>query len=174
MSKAPVCRNSLIWLSIAAMLLTPGSLHAEDHDTALFAISLNDGRVTAGTMCSGTEYSSIDPAGDPPKSWKFAAPRGGMCRRSNSSVLNPDVLAFDVTRWPRQAIAELASRLHLMDDPLNFDFSRVTLAGRQIRRIEEALDEALDEEAITPPAFKFSFGCYLLMTVPRPTSVSES
>jgi hypothetical protein len=162
--------NLLIWLSVGTPLLWPGILRAENNIAALLTVSFNHGRVTAGMMCNGAGDSSIDPAGDPPRSQKFETPGSVMCRRSSASVLTPDILAFDVTLWPRQAIAELASLLHLMDDPLNYDFSRVKLAGRQVRRI----DENRGEESLAPHIFEFSFGSYLLMKVPGPTPVSGS
>jgi hypothetical protein len=156
-------RGILMILSCAGGLLAGASnLHADDGNTVLLAISFNDGRVAAGMMCNGTELRTTDSAGDPPRSRKIEMPGSGMCRRSSASILNPDVLAFDVTQWPRDAIAELASRLNLMDDPLNYDFSRVTVAERRVRRIEETQGE----DSLASPVFEFSFGCYLLMKAP--------
>lgn len=110
-------------------------------------------------MCVGAGFAGIDHSG-PSDSEKFEAPESNMCRRP--SVLNPNVLAFDVTSWPRWAIADLAERLRLMADPLNYDFSKARVAERHVRRVEETADE----EGLSPPAFEFSSGCYLLMVSP--------
>lgn len=156
-------RGILMILSCAGGLLAGASNpHADDGSTALLAISLNHGRPAAGVMCNSTEFRTADSAGNPPRSKRIEASASGMCRRSTASILNPDVLAFDVTQWPRDAIAELASRLNLMDDPLNHDFSRVTVAERRVRRIEETEGE----DSLASPVFEFSFGCYLLMKAP--------
>lgn len=156
-------RGILMILSYTGGLLVGASnLHADDGNTALLAISFNHGRPVAGMMCNGTDIRAVDSAGNPPRSERIETSGSGMCRRSGASILNPDVLAFDVTQWPRNAIAELASRLNLMDDPLNHDFSRVTVAERSVRRI----DETQGEDSLASPVFEFSFGCYLLMKVP--------
>ncbi|WP_162914225.1 hypothetical protein [Taklimakanibacter lacteus] len=152
------------------LLLAPGIVHAEDYNTALLAISFDDGRVTAGMMCNSTGLGNADPAGVPPVCRKFEEPGARACQRSSSSILNPDILAFDVTRWPRHAVAELANRLQLMDDPLNYDFSRVTLAGWKVRRIMENRGQ----DGLAPLVFEFSSGSYLLMKAPGPSSASGS
>jgi hypothetical protein len=147
--------------------------HAEDlyaENVGLLAISLKGHQVTAGMMCVGLESDRMNYRGGASKCEKFAMPDSNMSRRSSVSILNPDVLAFDVTWWPRQAIVELASRLQLMADPLNFDFSRVRLAGLDVRRIEESEDE----ESLSPPTFAFSSGCYLLMIAPGAMATSGS
>lgn len=160
----------LTWLTTIALLMGFSGLGAEENNTALLAISLHEGHVTAGMMCNGTEFGDVDHPGNPPPPMsRKLAPNGAMCLRSSASILNPDVLAFDVTLWPRQAIADLASRLQLMDDPLNYDFSKVSLAGRKVRRIEET-----QAEGDLDPVFEFSFGCYLLMKAAEPGSAPGS
>lgn len=156
-------RGILMILSCAGGLFAGTSNpHADDGNTVLLAISLNHGRPAAGMMCNGTELKTADSVGNPPRSKRIEASASRISRRSSASILNPDVLAFDVTQWPRAAIAELASRLNLMDDPVNDDFSRVTVAERRVRRIEEAQGE----DDLASPVFEFSFGCYLLMKAP--------
>ncbi|WP_119269543.1 hypothetical protein [Taklimakanibacter deserti] len=160
----------MTWTSAGLLLLQAGNLRAEDDNTALLAISFDHGRVAAGMMCSSIDFNGVDPARQLSSSEKFDKSDSAMCRRSSASILNPDILAFDVTLWPRQAIAELASRLRLMEDPLNYNFSGVKLAGRPVRRI----DETQGEESFASHIFEFRCGSYLLMKAPGPTPVPGS
>jgi hypothetical protein len=153
-------------LLAAIVLLYPNSLYALDRhteNTALLAISINKERVTAGMMCVGSDASGFDHAGSPLNCQKFETPPANMSLRSSSSMLNPNVLAFDVTSWPWQSIAELESRLQVMDDPLNSDFSKARVAGLQVRRI----NETQGEYGIQPSNFELGSGCYLLMIAPK-------
>jgi hypothetical protein len=158
-------------LGALVALALSSSVQAEAYDSAnsaLLAISFNRGRLTAGMMCNPVDPDSFGKLRDLPSCRKSEAPSGAICRLSNSSILNHDVLAFDVTTWSRQEIAQLATRVLQSDDPLNYDFSRLDLAGRHVRRI----DENQDEDDLQPPAFEFNSGCYLLMKVPAWESVS--
>ncbi|QIG48370.1 hypothetical protein G5V57_11935 [Nordella sp. HKS 07] len=151
------------WVIGAAFVLAlPSSIHAEtryaEHG-ALLAISLDQGRMSAGMMCYAN-YNA-DSTQNPPNSQRADSRRGDMCRRSNSSNLNSDILAFDVTSWTRQAISELADRLLQMEDPMNYDFTKARVAGRPVRRIDESWDDPDLHESV----FEFSSGCYLLMQV---------
>jgi hypothetical protein len=173
MSRARIGGNAYLSLVAAIALLWPSNLCAQNRyseNTALLAISIDKGRVTAGMMCAGSDSISIDHAGSPPNCEKFKTPPANMSRRSSWSILNPDVLAFDVTSWPWQSIAELESRLQLMDDPLNYDFSKARLARLQVRRI----DETQGEYGLQPSNFEFGSGCYLLMIAPKSVSVPAS
>jgi hypothetical protein len=173
MSKARNGVNLHLGLLAAIVLLYPSNLYALDRyaeNMALWAISINKERVMAGMMCGGSDSMGIDHAGSPPNCQKFKTPPANMSRRSSSSILNPDLLAFDVTSWPWQSIAELESRLQVMDDPLNYDFSKARLAGLQVRRI----NETQGEYALQPSNFEFGSGCYLLMIAPKSTPVPAS
>jgi hypothetical protein len=163
---------SYFGLMVAALLLSPNTPGAEDRyseNTALLAISVHKQRVTAGMMCVDSETGSVDDTGNPPKCEKFEIPDSNMCRPRSLGILNPNVLAFNVTFWPRRAIAELASRLQQMADPLNYDFSPARLAGLQVRRIEENEDEERSSST-----FEFRSGCYLLVIIPGSTPAPES
>lgn len=144
------------------VLALPSSIQAETHYAehgALLAISLDQGRMSAGMMCYAT-YNA-DSMKNPPNSQRADSRRGDMCRHFNSSILNSDILAFDVTSWTRQAISELANRLLQMEDPMNYDFTKARAAGRPVRRIDESWDDPDLHESV----FEFSSGCYLLMQV---------
>lgn len=136
--------------------------------SALLAITYNQGRLIAGMMCHGVDRGSFAKARDLPMCRRAEAQSGAICRASTSNILNHDVLAFDVTTWPRQAIAELASQVLQTDDPLNYDFTERDLAGRRVLRV----DESQDEGDLASSVFEFSFGCYLLIKIPEPSSVS--
>ena len=173
MSRARNDGNLHLGLLTAIVLLYPSNLYALDsytENTALLAISINKERVTAGMMCAGSDSMAIDNAGSPPNCQKFKTPPANMSRLSSVSILNPEVLAFDVTSWPWQSIAELGSRLQVMDDPLNYEFSTARLAGLKVRRISETQGEY----ALQPSNFEFGSGCYLLMMAPKSTPVPAS
>lgn len=123
------------------------------------AIFAQRGQVAAGMMC----YSTASEADlrDLPQCRTNEVLRGDMCRRANSGLINHDIIAFDVTAWPRQAIAALATRVRLMEDPLNYDFAKAKVTGRPLRRVvENAEDELLRESD-----FELGAGCYLLMKI---------
>jgi hypothetical protein len=165
MFRAAKYGKSRIGLLAAMLIFSANTPQAEDRyseNMALLAITLNKERVVAGMMCVGTESSGID---SPSNCEKFDAPDSNVCRPANLGILNPNVLAFDVTSWPRQTIAELASRLQFLADPLNYNFSNARLAGLQVRRIEETEHE----ESLPPPTFEFTSGCYLLIIAPDST-----
>lgn len=160
------------WVVGAVFVLAlPTSLYAETHyidDGALLAISSDHGRVVAGMMCYAAD--SVYDTRDVPRCLRAEARRGYMCRRLNSNILNSDILAFDVTSWPREAISELANRLRRLDDPMNYDFTKAKVAGFPLRRIEESWEDAIFKD----PVFELSSGCYLLMKVAPPIMPSGS
>jgi len=152
-------------------LALPTSLYAETHyidDGALLAISSDKGRVVAGMMCYAT--GSVYDTRDLPRCLKAEARRGYMCRRLNSTILNSDILAFDVTSWPREAISELANKLRHLEDPMNYDFTKAKVAGLPLRRMDESREDSIFAESV----FEFSSGCYLLMKVASPPVPSGS
>ena len=160
-------------LLAAFAFLYPSNLYALDRypeNMALLAVSIKKERVIAGMMCGGSDSIGIDHAGSPHYCQKFKTPPANMSLRSSLSILNPDVLAFDVTSWPWQSIAELESRLQVMDDPLNYDFSKARLAGLKVRRI----NETRDAYALQPSNFEFGSGCYLLMIAPKYSPIPAS
>ncbi len=86
-----------------------------------------------------------------------------MSLRRDSSILNPDTMAFDVTGWPRQAIVELAARIGAMEDPLSDDFAAVTIGPLQVRRINENETES----ALGRCSVDLNSAGYLLIKVRR-------
>jgi hypothetical protein len=152
-------------LVAAALLLLPSALQAEDPHSehiALLAIHRHKERIDAGMMCVGSELGNVADIRSPSKCEILEIQPSGMCRPSSSSILNPNVLAFDVTQWPRQAVANLVSRIRHLDDPLAYDFAKTKLMGLQVRRIEETQGD----DVVSQRIFEFSSGCYLLMIVP--------
>lgn len=153
-------------LLAAVFFLSPISTRAEDpfaENMALLAISVQKDQVSAGMMSVSAEFDAAADWRSPPKCERFVPRASNMSRRAVASILNPDVLAFDVTSWPRRAIAQLAGRVQSTADPLKHEFTGMRLAGHDIRRIEETGDE---EENLSAPIFELSSGCYLLMIVP--------
>jgi hypothetical protein len=144
----------------------PGPTHAEKacpDNSALLSISLGDWRFArAGMMCIATGHEGRDQL--PAFRRCEKRPHPGISLRRNSGILNSDIIAFDVTGWPRQAIAELAARVDEMEDPLNDDFSTVRIDHRRVRRIVESDDEP----DIDRRSFDLGSGSYLLMSVRCP------
>ena len=164
-------RRALGALGALVGLALSSFVQAEAYDSvnsALLAVSFNRGRLTAGMMCNAVDPGSFDKLWDLSSCRESEVPSVAICRLSNSNILNHDILAFDVTTWSRQEIAQLAMRVFQTDDPLNYDFSRLDLPGRHVRRV----DENQDEDGLQPPAFEFSSGCYLLMKVPASGPIS--
>ncbi len=156
------------WARIAAGLVCvlglagPLEAQAGDGDGALLAIFVQRGQLAAGMMCYSTE-SEADPR-DLPQCRTTEVLRGDICRLANSDLINRDIIAFDVTAWPRQAIAALATKVRLMGDPLNYDFAKAKVIGRPLRRVEENAEDELLRES----DFELGAGCYLLMKITPP------
>lgn len=162
------------WARIAAGLVCvlglagPPKAQARDGDGALLAIFAQRGQFAAGMMCYSTGSEAVPR--DLPQCRTAEVLRGDMCRRANSGLINQDVIAFDVTAWPRQAIATLATEIRLMEDPLNYDFAEAKVIGRPLRRVEENAEGELLRES----DFELGAGCYLLMKIARPDRHSGS
>lgn len=160
MNRFPKAHN---WVRIAAGLVCilglagPLEAQASDGDGALLAISAQRGQFAAGMMCYSTGSETFPR--DLPQCRTAEVLRGDMCRRANSGFINHDIIAFDVTAWPRQAIATLATEIRLMEDPLNYDFAEAKVTGRPLRRVEENAEDELLRES----DFELGAGCYLLM-----------
>jgi hypothetical protein len=141
------------------LALAPG-LQAQDRypgNDALLAINVSRNGVGAGMMCADELERN------PPRCVRLAARSDALCLRRRSGILNADTLAFDVTTWPRQAIADLLQTLNEMGDPLNHDFGRMRIAGYRIRAVEES--PAPGDDIPETPAFDLSSGCYLLVKI---------
>lgn len=161
--------NGMLGAILSLAVISAGQAEAHDSgSSALLAISLNQARLTAGMMCNGVDPGSFGLTRELPMCRRGEARSDLACKSATANILNHDVLAFDVTTWPRQAIAELASRVLQADDPLSHDYSEQYVADRRVRRV----DESQDERDVASPVFEFSFGCYLLIKVPASYSVS--
>jgi hypothetical protein len=159
MSRSPSRHNGFSAFAGAWCLLAlaPGLQAQESHprDDALLAMNVSRNGGQAGMMCADALERK------PPRCVRLAARNDALCLRQRSGILNPDTLAFDVTAWPRQAIAGLLQTLNEMEDPVNHDFGRMSIAGYRIRRVQESLTPG--DDIPEAPAFDLSSGCYLLV-----------
>jgi len=153
-----------------------GSVRWNQGDQLNMSAKLNVGLGLHGDVSEATMGIDGDrkevPAGKVTRAVKSdaAVSRRNLCLRTGPSILNRNVLPFDVTSWPRRAIAELAARVQNMKDPLNREFSKASIEGLKVHRIEEADDQ----ETLSSPTFEFYSGCYLLMIVSDRRSAAGS
>jgi hypothetical protein len=159
MSRSPSRYNRFSAFAGACCLLALApDLQAQNshpRDDALLAMNVTRNGGQVGMMCADELERNQ------PRCVRFVAKSDALCLRRRSGILNPDTMAFDVTAWPRQAIAGLLHSLNEMEDPLNHDFGRMSIAGYRIRRVEESFTPG--DDIPEAPAFDLSSGCYLLV-----------
>jgi hypothetical protein len=147
-----------------AILLGPAHAGKACPDNiALLTISMREWRLaSAGMSCIAVRHEGRDQFSTYRQCERRTPPEISL--RRDNGILNSDIVAFDVTGWPRQAIAELAARVDETEDAANDDLSGMRIGYLRVKQIMEGDGEP----DFGRRSFDLGSGSYLLMSVRCP------